>query len=390
MHSRKEQRHKHGKQQSHFEFSDIRANVLSDQYIYLNVSRNHTSEWRVDGDPTLQPNPLAQDIVPASFSQDRTEPILTNPYHYKMAIVRFDCPSTLIPKFLFKELYYYVTMTAIGTGTTDNPQYSESVPLTLTNLQPISAPGTLGNEIFFYSQFLQSLNNGYQLAFDNITAAYAGGLPQWLIDGYPANPPFMRYNSSTKLFSLYSEEEWKEVDQGGSGAQLWMNWPTYYLFSTFMIDFYGYNRGINSDYRDTRLWVQDRDININNSTGTPLLVMTGENPSVNLWYQIYKIIMKTSTINVRNEYIGVNRNGRNITDSILTDFNYEIDSTTDQYGRITFIPTGANRYIDILDEIDMRSLDFEMFYETEGQVLNKIFLQPGEAFNIKVLFQQTD
>ena len=372
----------HGRDQSHFPESEVRTNVLSDAHVYYNANLHNNSD----------------DSILAKFEESRVTSILTDPHKYKMAIVRFDVPNST-PKLSFIEDFYYVTLTWTGTGTVDNPQYtSGNVALLLTQTQQGSSPNANPNSQFYYGSFIESYNEALDTALGllitNYEAVEGGGT--W---PGPTEPPKIVYVPESRLFKLYATFDW----QDNGDTQMWINYDLHRLFQGFVVDFYGTNR---PNRRDIRYWIKNyvnNNVQLYSITAGSLveyLEMSTEISSVSRWYELYKIVLISNTLDIRKEFISpqtplpvdiagasIGGSGENVQRSVVTDFNYDVegdDSTV--YGRINFIPTGEPRFIDLQTTTPLQKVDLQFFWESRNGKLNPLYIGPGDNMNVKLLF----
>jgi hypothetical protein len=173
-------------------------------HVYLNIAIPHNDALSVNGSPTL-----------ATFTNNYSQPIISNPLEYEMSIVRFSLPGGDLPIQICPiqpypntdpNLTVYGVALSYGTYTTP-VQYLEYVPNNTLTIPPAPAAGegVVRNQyvryyqIFSYQQIVDMINAAYQAAFINLSANTTPPTG--------AVAPFMTFNSANDLFTMNAQSD---------------------------------------------------------------------------------------------------------------------------------------------------------------------------------------
>ena len=360
------------------------VNTLSDEYIYYNLNLLHQE----DNNGVLETQPIK-----CQFKEERLQPILEKASDYKMAVVRMDAPGFGLRKGLWAPNYYYVTLVDVDTGIEEQQVVNlDQVQFAPTQFSPTTA-------IYYYNQGVKMINDAFSAAFTALVAA----VPGYAADAArPQQPPRLIFNEETQLFEFIIDQRHKDVNP--KRVEIYWNFPIDRLIASFYIDFFGFNR---PDRKDVRLRVIDeiqnrylQTIGPDPFAGDPAAVderyflrIPQEFVTTNLWYDIYKIVLVSQTLNIRYEFTtttntDTNGQGQEVKKPIVTDFNYELGTDRQVFSRVTYIPQGELRYIDLMNDLPLKKIDFQLFYETNTGALEPWFLEPGTNWNLKVEFRK--
>ena len=360
------------------------VNTLSSEQVYFDLSIANTST------PT---DPLKTPFAPIEYAEVRDQPIISgNQANYKMAIVRLDLPSTTIPIFVHYEDYFFVVLDDVSSGITSG---NIQVPYIPTSNTGTNLPGYPDRLVYNIFNFLEGVNIALANAFNQMKFNFGTAL--WEADvNRPQVAPYITYENS--LFSLNYDA--RGADGQTFATDIYMNYRLYYKFLGLSVDYNNYN---SVDYRDIRIKVYDRYNNTiqavdpTTSANVDVFRMVQQTSSLNLWYNAYKIIVESKTLNLRNEYItaynlneSLNKDGgsANVVRPIVTDFDLQIGTDNNNYGRIVYFPQGDYRYIDIIGQGPLNKIDLKISILFEDLTLLPAYIQPGETWNIKLMFQK--
>ena len=346
---------------------------LSDADMYLNMTIHNYFEDRT---------------IPCNYTENRKKPLLWNGKDWKMSVVRFDCPSQEIPMFFWKgdtnfQLGVYTVRddAVIEQSGFQNVEY-------VSREDPVPADGE--KAIWTVDQMVEAINSAVDVACDALPVANP-------LRATPANRPRLIYIPESQLFQwIYPETiagaapytglTW--TDGLGGTAYIYVNQKLDFLFDNFP----KLESKTGSRVDSVRYLVYDNPNNLVDIGGSNYYVMEQQHSTLNLWYELYKIVI-TSNMEIRKEYIGIatdNEAGGN-PDSlsargILTDFDLAFPRATSL--RINYAPTAEYRWIDVLKEGILDFLDFKIYYQTQDGRLRELLLEPDQSANIKVLFRK--
>lgn len=345
--------------------------MCSEENVYLNVTIH---------------NDESDNGIYAKYSETRNSAIIDNPSDYEMSIIRFDMPSTNIPKFDMnrpEELtitYYYPD---------DNLVSKQILPL--FQVSYYDGLEERDSFVWYFNQVCVSINEALLTAYNDIVAQYevihGGG--SWAASGGPQKESTIIYDPTTQLFTFYNPQ--LMADSNPNRIELWMNHALFRLFESLFSEFHGYSQ---PDGLEFRMIVRDMFLGKNAETllGTDYYKNTQEYSSLTLWYKVYKIVIVSNSLISRKEFITLSRpnssgaQGNVNSLGILQDFDYSFNKPNVE--RITYIPTAEYRWVDLLSKNPLYKIDFQVFVQSEAGILLPVVLGAKQNCNIKFLFRK--
>jgi hypothetical protein len=326
------------------------------------------------------------DIIPASFSDSRTDAIVDNLSQYKMAVTRMSIGAGTIPLFTVRGnkpvcsvgLYY----------APDNLSATADV----FDLTP-----TL--RVFEISNFLDATDLGGGLnptiakAFVDIQNQYdvIHGPGAWAANILlPQQPPAFEYNPVTNLISLYTPPQ--NQDNDPNHVDLYLSSDISPLFFGFTFYRLTYNTPFN-----TAAW---RRIAINASFNQPTatvggnsyLFITQDYSSVAKWYTFNKLLIVSDSLGVRNTYIGfikasTTSNSSNTQFATIVDLSTNLDNSVQNNPatNITYIPQNI-RWIDCLSTSPLKYISLSVNVIDEAGNFLPATIISGAALSITLAF----
>jgi hypothetical protein len=295
-------------------------------------------------------------LVPISFNQTRTFPILMKPSDYYMSIIRFQIPGLTIPYFTFVNGTYSVTL-----------QYQNTI--VQTNLIYISDNTGSAQTVSSYQQFLDMVNVALATSYTGL-----GMLPTSTV------APYMIYDPPTQLFSLI-------VDKGyvTDGARVFFNealalkFPNFQYIITIPI-------GSGLQGKDSEIVLGDKK---NNTYNTTFWQMSQSGPSFWSWPS-WGSILYIGNVNTPAEYYNsLSGNSSNDFKIQLTDFEPGINAAQDATSLFTYFPSGPYRLIDMKQNSPMSDFNFNIYYvDKQSQVQTQLYLFPGTVCTTKIMFRK--
>jgi len=349
------------------------VNVLSDETVIYNVTLN---------------NPVDKtDVIQARYTEVRNQPLLEKQSDYKLGLLRANIPTTAIPIFFQTEGDFNITLEHEPSGI-----YSDKTEIPYINISPILTGSD--RPVWTINQFIQSVNAGLETAFLSLIANYeaVNGVNSWTSDATKAqNAPFITF--SNNLITLYWDER---SDQTlGEECYIWMSYRLGYKFQNAALVSYNSPTGRDWRYQTINLNVNRVEIDNGVDTAYSALFQTQDTATIDLWYELYKVVLTSSALHVRQEFVSVTggednitSDGNNIKVPILEDFSIQLGEDLNHLSRIQFFPAGELRRIDLLSDTPLNKIDFQIFYQSEDLKLRPLFLQPGESIDLKFSFQK--
>lgn len=394
--------------------------------------------------------------IDLQFQDIRTVEIVKNPEEFYLSVVRFFVPGAGIPLFhidpvtvevtissgnpvinsngLFNSLMVGYTVTdskglipagtfiinyispnavtlsptpTLGSGTTtmtlvnstqnvtslvfNNNTYSAYVPFIQTsNYDRLSVDS--------YQDFLDMVNAGYSIAYNNLVGATGGQLTQF--------PPKFYWDPVSHLISMYVDNAYAIAGQ----PQIYMNFDLFSYFQGFKDYQYGYGL---STFLDNRIIVDNDALYIPNPpssfeipyqiikdgltgvTGTNYLKVTQDWTSFHVWPSIESVVFTSSLAPIRKEFIpdagqaGNESQASNNTQPILSDFVVPTDISPGACkGNLEYLPTAEYRLIDFISNVGFSELNIKALWQDNQSNLFPIILEPNDYASIKFMFRR--
>lgn len=334
----------------------------------------------------------------ASFSQRLTNSIIDNANDYYMAVSKFSLNSADAPIFLWKDNFWYVSL-SYPSGDPTAP-YVGSAPVLYGGLSPpVAAYGPYGPAVYNYQQFIQSVNNAYGVALTTLAGLVPGGL-------VGVEPPFFTYDATNSgILSVFAQSAYYDIIANPStSVSVWVNHDLYKKFQPFWINYYA-ELGDMSDHLDiniitTVLPGATNTSTINPSIPTGYLKMTQDGPNCIAWWDWQSIVFKSYTMGLRNQYvtavnaaaqIGMTNNnysGNGIPqDNVLVTFNPDFGEGSQQCWRqqLNYFPQ-FYKLIDLLGEKNQKSVDIQIWLQDYLGNQYPFLIQGGKNCTLELVF----
>lgn len=351
-------------------------------------------------DVTLfNPNTSNSLALQATVAETRTVPLLQRSSDYYAAVSRFEIPTDLIPIFNFQTGAYKVTLVHVASG----DQYQTIVP-NLNTSPPVE-------QIYSIQVFLDSINYAFMQSYIALNTAHAGIIRA---------PPIMIYDSVANQFSILVDPQYISTYPysgfGGTLAtrsdvvQIWFNTALYDKFEGFPFNAPSTTFSLPSGL-DLQIRVNDYGNNQYTYTllgSTPALpdpnwpipdwptswLKINQDDTTNAITDITAIVITTNGIPVQaGQYSNftplsnISTGGKAASLPILTDFYPDPSTFFTPSGTRTFTYNATlYRKFDMTSDIPLRDLDLSVFWVDKRGVLYPLYLIPGSAMNIKLIF----
>lgn len=319
-------------------------------------------------------NPSLTHSIPMELPPvTRTQPIVGCASNYYCSVARFEIPRIGIPYFHYPKLdpvadptearQFYVTFSDGVNDTTQQLAYNAAGIL----------PSNGDLPVYFVDQMLKSINDAFRLG--NAQAVLDG------IVGVTALPPYIRRREDSRLEIL--------VDQAAT-FQLWMNWELYNYVQGIYGYFAGYN---NANRKDEQIYYLPADTGLLGNVvefpavgDPPYYYVVQDYAAFYTWNDLAGLFLVNNSIPALPEFTqGIDQSGNNTTLNILTDFIPDLDNATPDNS--PFVYTSQNyRLIDLKGEGQINKMDMQAFYIDKNNVVRLLYLPPGTAFSVKVMF----
>lgn len=321
----------------------------------------------------------------AIFEDNVQTPLVSNTSTYKFAIARYSMIGHRLPIWIPKirtspnQTSYSMKMNIVFNtkSYTSDEIFLNYIPRnSLTSVDP---------EYYYsysYEQFIEMINASFAACITNL---------QSKIIGYTitTNPPFMVYDSTSNLFTIYFDERGNGTPERITCS---FNNELYNLLNSFYFERQPLNWW--------NLIVVDKITNrfTDPTTSVNYIICTQSYGTTALWSPVQSIIFSSESLQVNPEVIGsvsvvgdgssLGSNQSNNSQQMITDIVLDLDQSSDFNGMITYIPS-EYRYISMLDSREPRSVKFSVWWLNKfNQVRYPIKLSNGGLITMKMMFQR--
>jgi len=304
-------------------------------------------------------NPTNKSIN-ADYSEQKVKPIIENPEQYYLSVIRFSLAGQDLPIFFFKDNTYFITLSYAG-----NDYAFPVVYQALNNV--VGEKQT----VYAYQHMINMINT----TFSNCFVALQTDHP-----GVPVTEaPYMTYDASTNLFSLWCQQAYE------GAVEIWFNNILYYFFDNFLTFYAGED---NANRKDFRFEIQDLRNNIPDQP-PGYYYFTQEYNSLFNWADLKTISFKTATIPVRYEYTpnaSTSNTGEINFNPVMIDF--ELNPETNSLYRefLSYNPTGQYRLIDLTGREPLSNINISISWKDQNQNEYPFRIPPRRSVSMKLLF----
>lgn len=362
--------------------------------IYYNIVIPHDDSKSINGSPTE-----------ANFFEVRTNNLFNgSPKDYYLSVIRFTIPSGYIPLLFFPVTtdpnllpnetnpnygIYTVTLSYNGNDYQTHLQYVPQnsyiqVPPDPLPTDPPQRPQYINYySVYSIQWFLDILNKALSTSFTNLKSAFPAAPPTYA--------PFMTFDNSTKLFTLYAQSGYITGVPGN--VDIFINTSLSGLFETsFNTKYYGYQNITNGKNQQFII----KDLITNNSTIAPygiLYYSNQEYSTISQWLPFTNITFTSISLPFRSEWTsgGVIRDSGNSSNkfrSIVTDFEIDNFSGFETRSFIHYVPTAEYRRIDLIGDTPIRTVDIQVYWKDNYDNFYPILIPAHSELTIKMLFER--
>lgn len=327
-------------------------------------------------------NDSPDNVIQANFNEVSNLHVLDHQKDYKMSIIRLDMPSYFLPKFEWP-----ATIIPSITLFYPNTNYNIVVPLNLTQVDFAAASqGGNSSNVYYYKQLIQSMNDALLAGFNDIVATQ-GPLPA----GAPSEAPYLIYEPESKLISVICQTQYD--DTNADRIEIWMNYELSSYLITLYLEYYGTNQPLGKDQRIkiTNEGNNGYDPSTGNDNFLPSFPgyykLKQEYEITGVWYDLYKILLVAPGMDVRKyKVLTESANGVLSELAVVADFSYDFE--TSSLSSIRYVPSGEFQWVDLLTDLPMNNINFQLFIELKNGTIKPVILGPGSNMSIKVLFRK--
>ena len=333
----------------------LNEDTFENDHIYYNI--------------TIENPPESNVSILAEFSENRTSNILNKSDAYEMAVIRFNLPTSNIPIFIWDTNVWFISIKYLTNV------FTREIPF-IENQNLPNSPTFFGESIWHYQDFVDSINAGLLLCFQDFQAD-----PVYLtipVIDRPIEPPIMIYsgNGNTRKCSIYSPLEY-DIDKTN---------PIYIYFSSLLFSYFPAFQNFNNEVDPILshyLKIKDNRNNKVVVNTKNYLKLTEEWEELFLWNDFQKFLFETDSIPVANELLS---GQKNITRKVLTDF--EPLASINNQSNIQFNPQSSLRFYEMNSGIELRQIDMRVFWQTKDGRIYPLFISREDNLTIKIYFKK--
>ena len=334
-------------------------------------------------------NPPSSANLVSSFKETRRDQVIQNPKDFYLSMVRYNVSGAAIPWFYWNNVAsgtpngssqpsYLVTMDYKGNNYTAYvPYFSNTTFVPDIASGAVVSPNTIDNlAVYSVEMWLKMVNSALSTCYTTLQAANLG---------LPANdPPFITFDASTQLFSLYSDTAvYNETLANPVG--IYFNLSLFNKFNSFSHKAQNAAGGLffNSTGKDYQIRSFDTKINNVVIGAITYLRNTAEGSVIADCFDIQALTITTNNLPVRDEYTQGNEN----IFPILSDFNAAgLLSSITARNNISYLPTAQYRYADLISDNPLKVFDLNFNWLDKFQVLRPVTIISGAQISMKMLF----
>lgn len=339
----------------------------------------------------------------AYYNENRSSPIVYDPYKYDLIIARWQLDTNYLPIFI----------PLIQTGSTDpnltiysitleynnivgDPAYVSFSPQNLVASVPLAPAYTSTQlqdnsqgyyDIYTYQYWIYLVNLCFEQAYQNlddvstIPSAYA---------------PVMTWDSQNNIAIINADI----AGYGSTGVKIYFNQALSQLFSSFPFTINSFSDSFNRNFQ-----LQINTFSVANQADYPSFgtaLFTGyqvfqEYSTISAWNPVLSIVLVSNTLPIVPNNEGVpsiiingvyqqQSGNNNVQSQVITDF------VADGIYKpiITYIPSAEYRRITLVGDKPISNIDITVMYKDRLGRLNPILLPAGCSISIKFLFEKKE
>ena len=354
-------------------------------------------------------NNNTNDIIPATYEENRVIPILNDPSEYDLSVIRFQVPLSEVPIFTFIDNEYMIAI-YYKTATHGNLYFEKWV--NYINNNTVNTPPNK-NEIYDYVSFLQMINTALLSAWSDIhtlepTTVVLNQAPylrksvnnqnifELVIPQSAVNNCIVYFNQQLAYYfdSLPSNSSVILSPPDGlnpSPGQSLPTPPASGIFRTLPAGYqrcYGYNNTAFNQYPyiDTGCLGWE-----NKATAYTSFSIVQEFQTLTNWNDALGLVFTTSTIPVIGDAYSIPSSssfGSNVTQKIITDFQINAQLGPESRGIVDYVPFGEYRLMPLNSSFPLSTMNISVnWIDTEG-IINPLYISPRNSINLKIMYRK--
>jgi len=339
----------------------------------------------------------------AYYNENRSSPILYDPYKYDLIVARWQLDTNYLPIFIpliqtsssDPNLTIY-SITLEYNGVSGAPAYVNFSPQNLLASVP-NAPLYNSNQlqdnsqgyydIYTYQYWIYLINLCFEQAFQNLDS----------ISTLPSSyAPVMTWDTQNNIAIINADI----VGYGENGIKIYFNQALSQLFSSFPFTINSFNDAYNRNFQ-----LQINTFSIANQADYPSFgtaqftayQLFQEFSTISAWNPVLSIVLVSNTLPIVPNNEGVpsliingvyqqQSGNNNIQSQVITDF------VADGIYKpiITYIPSAEYRRITLVGDKPISNIDISVMYKDRLGRLNPVLLPAGCSISIKFFFEKKE
>lgn len=339
----------------------------------------------------------------AYYNENRSSPLIYDPYKYDLVIARWQLDTNYLPIFIpmiqtsssDPNLTIY-SITLEYNGNIGAPAYVSFSPQNLVASVP-NAPLYNTNQlqdnsqgyydIYTYQYWIYLVNLCFETAYDNLDAVST--IPS-------AYPPIMTWDSQNNIAIINADI----LGYGSTGVKIYFNQALSQLFSSFPFTINSFSDSYNRNFQ-----LQINTFSVANQADYPSFgtaqftayQVFQEFSTISSWNPVLSIVLVSNTLPIVPNNEGVpsliingvyqqQSGNNNVQSQVITDF------VTDGIYKpiVTYIPSAEYRRISLVGDKPISNIDITVMYKDRLGRLNPILLPAGCSISIKFLFEKKE
>jgi hypothetical protein len=339
----------------------------------------------------------------AYYNENRSSPIVYDPYKYDLIVARWQLDTNYLPIFIpliqtsssDPNLTIY-SITLEYNGVSGAPAYVSFSPQNLVASVP-NAPLYNSNQlqdnsqgyydIYTYQYWIYLINLCFQQAYDNLDDVAV--LPS-------AYAPVMTWDTQNNIAIINADI----LGYDSTGIKIYFNQALSQLFSSFPFTINSFNDVYNRNFQ-----LQINSFSVANQADYPSFgtvqftayQLFQEYSTISAWNPVLSIVLVSNTLPIIPNNEGVpsliingvyqqQSGNNNIQSQVITDF------VADGIYKpiITYIPSAEYRRITLVGDKPISNIDITVMYKDRLGRLNPVLLPAGCSISIKFLFEKKE
>lgn len=351
-------------------------------------------------------NPNGEFFQPATYTANKTIPILNNPSDYYCSVIRFNIPLDTLPVTIMpiipNQLNPNLSTLRIGirnynTGISyeepiiyENPSTTMSAPVQNQPTQVI----TPYYYIYSYFKMINLINKALATAFASFAAANPAD-PRVIFMGNPLPPPFFIYDPDASLIRLITFRTWIATPEippiPKTSVYIYINTE----LITFLDAFTFFSERSSPSNLNFFFIVQDRGDNgypVNTfPTPSDYIYSIQTYSTIGNWQSIKKLVITTASLPIVSESLPLIGNGNDDQTNyvnILSDFLPQINnaSMTNPRENAIYYPTSQYRLVDLISGIPLKKIQVSVLWLDKDNNLYPVFISQFSSLTMKLAF----